>query len=110
MPPPSSKWPLASGGARPRRSLTYWAPDHDTCTAECGAELVYDDATRTKVWDAFAAAPAPVGYDPSIVPVWTSPTDDTFAALQLTPWRLRVMPGTVMTEGKGDLLTWQSPD
>jgi len=96
--------------AHPYVSLTYWAPDHDTCTAECSAELVYDDATRTQVWEAFVAAPAPVGYDPSIVPVWTSPTDDTFAALKLTPWRLRVMPGTVMTEGKGDLLTWQSSD
>ena len=34
--------------AHPYVSLTYWAPDHDTCTAECGAELVYDDATRTR--------------------------------------------------------------
>ena len=74
-------------------SLTYWAPDHDTCTAECGAELVYDDDDAYQGVGAFVAAPAPVGYDPSIIPVWTSPTDGAFAALKLTPWRLRVMPG-----------------
>ena len=38
------------------------------------AELVYDDATRTEVWNRFVDAPAPVGYDPAIIPVWTSPT------------------------------------
>jgi Pyridoxamine 5'-phosphate oxidase len=95
--------------AHPFVSLSYWSPNHDTCTAECNAELVYDDATRTVVWDKFANGPAPVGYDPSIIPVWTSPTADTFAALKLDPWRLRVMPGEVMTQGRADrILTWRA--
>jgi hypothetical protein len=94
--------------AHPYVSLTYWQPNHDTCTAECEAELLLDDATRIEVWERFEQAPPPVGYDPRIIPVWTSPTADSFAALKLTPWRLRVMPGTVMTEGTGELLTWRA--
>ena len=46
--------------AHPYASLTYWAPNHDTCTAECGAELVYDDDTRIQVWERFVSAPEPV--------------------------------------------------
>ncbi len=40
----------------------------------------------------------PVGYDPTIIPGWDSPTSPAFAVLRLTPYRLRVQPGTVMTE------------
>jgi hypothetical protein len=93
--------------AHPFASLTYWAPNH-TCT-ECGAELVPDDDTRIEVWERFVAAPEPVGYDPSIIPVWTSPTAESFVAMKLTPWRLRVMPGEVMTQARTDLLlTWRA--
>ena len=93
--------------AHPYASLTYWAPNHDTCTAECAAELVYDDDTRIQVWERFVSAPEPVGYDPSMIPVWTSPTAESFVAMKLTPWRLRVMPGEVMTQARADLLlTW----
>jgi hypothetical protein len=87
-------------------SVNYWAPDHDTCTAECAVEWILDDEGRRQVWDTFLHAPEPVGYDPSIIPQWTSPTAPEFAGLRLTPYRLRVMPGTVMTQGKGELLTW----
>jgi hypothetical protein len=95
--------------AHPYVSLTYWDPSHDTCTAECAAVLLVDDDTRTEVWNRFADAPAPVGYDPAIIPAWTSPTSDAFAVLRLTPWRLRVMPAAVMTQGRSDLvLTWSA--
>ncbi len=94
--------------AHPFVSCNYWATNHDTCVAECRTEWFFDDDTRTEVWNAFKNAPAPVGYDPAIIPVWTSPTDDTFAALKVTPWRLRVMPGTVMLAGTGELLTWSA--
>jgi len=60
------------------------------------------------VWNLFLNAPAPVGYDPKIIPPWTSPTVDAFAAVRLEPWRLRVMPGTVMAGQGGELLTWQA--
>jgi len=92
----------------PFMSLTYWTPSHDTCTAECGAALLYDDDTRVRVWDLFEHAPAPVGYDPAIVPPWKDgPLSPAFAALRLDPWRLRVMPGTAMLGG-GELLTWRA--
>jgi hypothetical protein len=91
-------------GAHPQVSLTYWAPTHDTCSADCDAELLSDDATRTEVWNRFVHGPEPVGYDPSVIPVWTSPTAGSFAVLRLVPTRLRVMPGEVMTQGRADLL------
>ena len=104
-PTPTKRANLA---AHPFASVNYWAPDHDTCTAECRAELVYDDDVREAVWQRFKDAPAPVGYDPAIIGVWTEPTAPTFAALRLEPWRLRTMPGTVMLAGEGEVLNWQA--
>jgi general stress protein 26 len=95
--------------ADPYVSINYWAPTHDTCTAECRAELLTDDATRTIVWDLFASGPEPVGYDPRIVPGWESPTAPAFAVLRLSPWRLRVFPGTVLLGQGGNVLTWRTP-
>lgn len=92
----------------PHLSLNYWTPTHDTCTAECAAEWAFDDGTRTRVWNLFRNAPAPVGYDPAMIPGWTDPTCDAFAALRLEPWRLRVFPGTVLLGQGGDVLTWQA--
>lgn len=96
------------GGAR--MSVTYWAPHHDTCTADC--TVVWEDspAERERGWQRFAEAPAPVGYDPSIIPGWESPASPSFGIIRLEPTRLRVMPGTVMMGGGGELLTWHAPD
>lgn len=94
----------------PYLSLTYWDPTHDTATADCHAEWILDDAGTAEVWRAFVEAPAPVGYDPAIVPAWADgPNTPAFAALRLTPHRLRVMPGDLMAGGPGTLLTWQAP-
>jgi len=87
-------------------ACNYWSPSHDTCLAECGVEWKLDDATRTAVWDRFATGPPPVGYDPSIVPGWDSPTSPNFAVLELRPWRLRVFPGSVLLGRGGDVLAW----
>jgi len=89
----------------PYMSVSYWTPSHDTCVADCRAALVFDDQTRTMVWNILHAAPEPLGYDPGLF--WPSPTSDSFAALRLEPWRLRVMPGSVMLERRGETLTWQ---
>jgi hypothetical protein len=91
--------------AHPYMSVSYWTPSHDTCVADCRAALVFDDETRTVVWNLLRTAPAPLGYDPGLF--WASPTSDSFAVLRLEPWRLRVMPGSVMLERKGETLTWQ---
>ena len=90
-------------------SVNYWSPAHDTCTAECRAMWAFDDETRRWVWQLFEEGPEPVGYDPSIVPAWKDgPTSPAFAALRLDPWRLRVLPGTAMLGGGGEVLTWVS--
>jgi len=95
--------------AHPHLSLTYWDASHDTCTADCRAEWDTTDEGRNALWDRFKSAPAPVGYDPAIVPGWDSPTSPGFGALRLFPHRLRVMPGSLLMTGKGELLTWRQP-
>lgn len=94
--------------SNPYVSLSYWAPSHDTCVADCRAEWAFDDATRRMVWDRFVNAPAPVGYDPKIIPGWDSPTSPAFAALRLEPWHLRVFPGSVLLGRGGDVLEWRA--
>lgn len=91
----------------PYVSISYWAPTHDTCVAECHASWAFDHETRKMVWNLFLNGPKPVGYDPTIVPAWTSPAVDAFVALRLEPWRLRVFPGTVLLGQGGEVLTWQ---
>jgi hypothetical protein len=102
-PTPSKRAHLA---ASPFMSLSYWAPSHDTCVADCRATWVLDDAGRTDVWNRFLNGPPPVGYNPAIVPAWTSPTAAAFAALRLEPWQLRVFPGTVLLGQGGSVLSW----
>ena len=89
-------------------SLNYWAPNHDTCRADCKTTWHFDDETREQVWNAFKDAPAPVGYDPSIIPVWDSPRSPAFAALALEPVRLRVFPGAMLLGGEGEVHTWSA--
>ena len=88
-------------------SVTYWTPTHDTATAECRATWHFDDETRAWLWRTLVDAPAPVGYDPAIIPAWRDgPTSPAFAALRIDPWRLRVLPGSAMGGGPGEILCW----
>lgn len=98
---------LSHLSASPFISCNYWAADHDTCVAECAASWISDEAGKQFVWDKFANGPEPVGYDPSIIPGWDGPQSPGFAGLRLDPWRLRVMPGSVMMVGAGETLLWQ---
>ncbi len=91
----------------PELSLTYWARNHDTCTADCAVTWETGDDERRAGWDRFAPAPAPVGYDPSIVPGWDSPAAPDFGIVRLTPHHLRLMPGSLMLAGQGELLDWR---
>jgi hypothetical protein len=105
-PTPMKKRHLAHA---PFMSVNYWSPDHDTCTAECRVSWVLDDAGRQRLWTMFDTAPAPVGYNPAIVPVWSDgPLSPAFAGLRLEPWRLRVFPGDAMLGGAGPVLNWRS--
>lgn len=103
-PTPTKRAHLA---ASPYVSINYWEPGHDTCAAECRAAWAFDPETRQMVWDLFLNAPPPVGYDPRIVPAWTSPAADAFAVLRLEPWRLRVFPGSVLLGQGGEVLKWR---
>ena len=95
--------------ANPYVSVNYWTASHDTCTAECDVEWAFDDDTCIEIWEKFKTAPAPVGYDPAIIPQWSDgPTSDDFAVLRLRPWLLRVMSGTVITAGAGETLSWRA--
>ena len=99
---------LAHLAASPFISCNYWTTDHDTCVAECAATWISDEAGKQSVWDKFVNGPAPVGYDPSTIPVWDGPQSAAFAGLRLDPWRVRVMPGSVMMAGTGETLVWQA--
>lgn len=94
----------------PHISINYWTPNQDTCVAECHAQWHFDLETRERIWSLFKDSPAPVGYDPAMIPGWESPSDDAFGALELTPWRVRVFPGSVLMGQGGEVLTWQSSD
>jgi hypothetical protein len=93
--------------ASPYASVNYWSPSHDTCVAECRARWVFDDDTRTMVWNLFLNAPPPVGYNPRIVPAWESPTCDAFSVLRFDPWLVRIVPGTVLLGAGGTILKWR---
>jgi hypothetical protein len=91
----------------PAMSLNYWTPTHDTCTADCATEWLPADEDRIRVWDLFKNGPAPVGYDPAIIPPWKDgPLSEGFVPLRLDPYRLRVFPGTVLLGQGGTVLTW----
>jgi Pyridoxamine 5'-phosphate oxidase len=92
---------------KPRVSLTYWAPAHDTCTAECTTAWESTSVERRRGWQRFADAPAPVGYDPAIVPGWSDPDADAFGILRLEPFALRFMDGSLMLTGTGDMKFWR---
>ncbi len=94
--------------AHPAVSITYWSPSHDTCTADCSAAWESGAEERRAGWDRFLHGPAPVGYDPSIIPPWTSPEVAAFGVLRLSPHRLRVQPAAVMLRGEGRPLTWST--
>ena len=93
--------------AVPELSLTYWTPNHDTCTADCSATFETGPDERSAGWNRFANGPEPVGYDPAIIPGWDRPDSPDFGILRISPHRLRVMPGTLMMAGQGELLTWR---
>jgi hypothetical protein len=94
--------------AHPSMSVTYWAPNHDTCTADCSATWESTPEERAAGWHRLATGPEPVGYDPAIIPGWDDPDSPGFGILRLDPTRLRIMPGSLMLAGTGELHTWHA--
>jgi|TARA_B100000315_G_scaffold211516_1_gene208357 hypothetical protein len=91
----------------PNVSCNYWAPTQDTCLAECAANWVEDQALKNRIWDLFANGPAPVGYDPAMIPGWENASSPGFDPLRLDPWRIRVMPGSALMDGSFAGEVWQ---
>lgn len=94
--------------ASPFVSCNYWAPNQDTCLAECAASWIDDRDERHAVWERFVEGPAPVGYDPAMIPGWENADSPGFNPLRLTPWRLRVMPGASLMDGSYAARSWQA--
>lgn len=83
----------------PYVSISYWDQQHQQIYAECRAEWSEDPAEKQRVWDLIKNAPAPVGYDPGLF--WRGgPTDPSFGALKLTPWRIELYSLQDMVQGK----------
>jgi general stress protein 26 len=87
-------------------SCNYWTPSQDTCVAECEAEWVESAALKHQVWDTYVNGPAPVGYNPGMIPGWDNADSPAFDALKLTPFRLRVMPGESLMNGTYASESW----
>ena len=87
--------------ANPSVSCFYWDPSHDTVAIDARAEWVGLDERRS-VWDAIAAVPPPVGFDPAMI--WPAgPDDEGCAFLRLTAHRV------VATPAGQQGLRWRRP-
>lgn len=71
----------------PWASLAYVSDLAKPLYVECLVEWADDEAGKQHLWDLFANAPPPVGYDPA--PIFGSVTNPDFGALKLTPWRIQ---------------------
>ncbi|MBO2450112.1 pyridoxamine 5'-phosphate oxidase family protein [Actinomadura barringtoniae] len=72
---------------RSQVSCSYWDPAHEIAVAECDGEIADDEATRHKIWDLFATAEEPLGYDPRILGS-EDHRDESITVIRMTPWRL----------------------
>ena len=93
--------------ANPNVTVSYWAPNHDTCVADGTATFVSDAETRSWLWEAYKTAPAPLGFDPALIPGWDDASSEGFQALRIDPVRLRVFPGTMLLKGQGVVRSWR---
>jgi general stress protein 26 len=75
--------------ANPYVSLAYIEDTAHPVYADCVAAWAVDPTDKERVWDLFASAPAPLGYDPT--PFFVAPDHPNFGVLKLTPWRIAVV-------------------
>jgi hypothetical protein len=81
-------------------SCSYWSPKHDVAVAECTARWEEDPAERVTIWKRIAAAPPPMGYDPSTA--WPDGAEgEDWAVLHLEPWRVRAARAGDIASGAG---------
>ncbi len=93
----------------PRVSLTYWDATHDTCSADCATVWELSPEERRAGWDRFAQRSArrsaTTRRSSRSGPI---PTRRSSACCGSSPSWLRVMPGSVMLQGQGEVLTWRA--
>jgi hypothetical protein len=70
-------------------SCSYWDASHDVAIADCSATWEEDRGEHARVWELYASAPEPLGYDFRLI--WPDgPEAEGAALLRLDPWRLHV--------------------
>ena len=75
--------------ANPYASLSYWDPAHEQVYAECNCGWEESRAEKERIWELFAKAPPPMGYDLGLF--WPNgPTDPGYGLLELRPWRIEL--------------------
>ena len=91
-------------------SVTYWAPNPRPLHRRVPRHVALRQRDpRAASGTPSRKLPPPVGYDPAMIPPWADgPRSEAFAVLRLDPWRLRVLPGTIMTKGEGEELRWSA--
>jgi hypothetical protein len=82
-------------------SLAYTADITKPVYVDCVVGWADEPADRQRVWDLFANAPEPLGYDPA--PFFVAPDHPNFGVLRLTPWRIGVV-----TQSPPHALVWRS--
>ncbi len=83
----------------PYVSLAYVRDLMSPVYVDCRAEWIHDPDEKRRVWNLFAAAPEPVGYDPAHD--FVSPESERWGVLRLTPWRIDLVtfPAPSFAEG-----------
>jgi hypothetical protein len=69
-------------------SCAYIADITKPIYAECRASWVDHVEEKERIWNAFRAAPAPMGYDPGSI--FSTVDDPGVGLLRLDPWRIQI--------------------
>jgi len=94
--------------ANPHVACSYLGANHDVAYFDCTAEWIDTPSDRRRVWEAFAALPPPIGYDPiTIFPAGPDSTD--LRVLHLTPYRVQVGHATDLARGERPRLWRRCP-
>lgn len=85
----------------PYLSLSYFDPQDPwrPVYIDCHAEWDETPEGKSRTWQMFVRAPAPVGYDPATI--WNTPENPDFGVLVLYPWRIELV------DAPGDSRVWR---
>jgi uncharacterized pyridoxamine 5'-phosphate oxidase family protein len=78
--------------ANPVVAFSYWSPDQHVVQGEAVATWEEDLTVKKHVWELFASAPPPLGYDLRAFGA-PGPDSEKFTVLRLDPERVQVLDG-----------------